>query len=185
MDKQVQDRIWNELSEETQQEYRKNYFTLCNEHSNGEFRTGEIRGIITTMENLFGTHNLNPKPTPKTWEDVVKEYPKYFKKQNAPHPMLLSTNELRDKLAKKVLAMYKIAILIESGYGGMVSEEEWNDEDCRKYIIRYCPQDDRKFVASDYCVGQYEFIAFHTSEQREEFWSYESNRKLVEQYYMM
>ena len=79
--------------------------------------------------------------------------------------------------------MYKIAILIELGYGGMVSEEENNNTKIKKYVPFYYGVNG--FVVECLYRSQDRVLCFHTEQQAEEFMSHESNRKLVEQYYMM
>ena len=65
MDKHSQDRLWNELSVEDKTHYQEQYI---------EQKTMSESGVPKLLEELFGEHNLNPKPpTPKTWEDVEKK----------------------------------------------------------------------------------------------------------------
>ena len=125
----------------------------------------------------------------KTWEDAQKmnEDSNFF--------MRIADNlELSDKVYSKCIATLKIAKLIDLGYGGMVSEEEWKDLEIPKYCISYHPtcQDEKyKYQISIDEEGDAEwatekkFIAFHTKQQAEEFMSYPENRTLIEQYYMM
>ena len=87
------------------------------------------------------------------------------------------------KVTSKIIATYKISRIIELGYGGMVSEEEWRDKDLFKWYI--VPGIEGKLVIDSSYENWQEFVSFHTKQQAEEFMSHESNRKLVEQYYMM
>ena len=173
MDKQVQDKLWNELSERSKKFIKSLYYNV--KDPNRELYDYEDIVQKELLESICGEHNLNPKQI-KTWEDVEKllpedgfcvgEYEKY-----ADNP----------KVTLKCQATLKIAKLIELGYGGMVSEEEWKDDD----IVKHCPIRDTDGIRHCCFMTEYNFIAFHNSEQFEEFMSYESNRKLVEMYYLM
>lgn len=174
MDKQAQDKLWNELSEES-----KNY--ILSKYNNLEPERCEAdRDTKLDYEDLFGSHNLNPKPpTPKTWEDVVAQEECNFdtwlnKIQNA---------WFGYTICDKMIATAKIAKLIELGYGGMVSEEEWCNNDIEKWTIIWYPRSNTfDFVRIN---NNIHFITFHTLQQAEEFMSHESNKRLVKQYYMM
>ena len=190
MDKEQQDKLWNDLSEEKKKEYRKEFqqesesyhlnVKHCDEENGFEYRTGYSNGVISTLEDLFGEHNINPIKI-KTWEDVGKEYGDEVYSQWGKLGADITASRPSEKVIDKCVATLKIAKLIELGYGGMVSEEEWKDGNVEKFCVV------KSMSKLEYChlVVGYEFIAFHTPEQREEFMSYESNRKLVEQYYMM
>lgn len=168
-DMQTQDTEWNKCSEQEQQNILKFY----NNHP------GWI-GIIKTLEDKFGKHNLQPESKIKTWEDVEKE--------NTICKEDISTLEdlcyCEYKIIKKLIATYKIAKLIELGYGGIVTEEDWKDDNVEKVSIIYIPFGKECFDI--YCNSRRkEFITFHTKQQAEEFMSYPENRKLVEQFYML
>ena len=171
MDKQAQDKIWNDLSEDYKEDHRHFYKTYKDFAEETNFYT-----ICRQMEKTFGIHNLNPKQTPKTWEDVVKLHEDYYYIGG-------NTSGVSDALKKKAVATLKIAKLIELGYGGMVSEEEWKDSNTLKHIV-YCTTNNKLSIQSQYTPFKH-FVAFHTKQQAEEFMSYESNRKLVEMYYCL
>lgn len=64
-------------------------------------------------------------------------------------------------------------------YGGEITDEEWEDRSIRKYII---------FRRTSYIGGydtysNYEFLAFRTAEQRDEF--LKNNEQLVKDYLMI
>lgn len=92
-----------------------------------------------------------------------------------------STNRnvfLTEKHAKSALAMAQISQLIPY-YGGEITNDEWKDSSIRKYIIF------RKMSYVERCeaYANYEFLAFHTAEQRDEFLKY--NERLVRDYFML
>lgn len=82
-----------------------------------------------------------------------------------------------EKVAKSMLAMAIISQLIPY-YGGEVADEEWNNT-CPKHVIR--KQYDK--IYTDSTMYYYHFLAFHTSEQRDEFLKW--NLDLVKDYLMI
>lgn len=156
---------------------------LCQNYS--EDYDAETRVIL---DEIFGKENLQPKPKIRTWKDIVASSHNIYDKELNPNcgNTLISciTNEiLKDKLSLKCDATIKIAKLIELGYGGMVTEKEWKDDEILKFGVKW------NYKANDWAyhntIITKEFIVFHTPEQREEFMSYPENRALVEQYYLI
>lgn len=88
------------------------------------------------------------------------------------------------KLAKSALALLKIHQLIEVGYGGNVTNEEWNNNiRLKKYIIILFGT---SFVVDEKMyTSEKSHIAFHTREQAEEFLSYPENIQLLKDYFMI
>lgn len=177
---------FEKFSKEEKARIQSDYADLSS--AEGEWREElapeERQGVLVQMEWLFDKEDLQPKPKIKTWEDVEFNINEHYCKLDLALGGILPTSK-DDKLRLKIKAAYKITKLIELAYGGMVTEEEWKDKNCRKYTVEWHPQDRRKFVTADFNIGEYRFIAFHTSEQRDEFMSYESNWTLVEQYFMI
>lgn len=131
------------------------------------------------IQILFGKDNILLKSKIKTWEnvDTIKlgaEYGTIFELQD--------WNNI--KLANKLIATYKIAKLIELGYGGMITEEEWQNPN-EKFVIKPYYQKGKFFLEQSTSCNYKHFIAFHTYDQLEEFISYPENVKLVEQYFML
>jgi hypothetical protein len=85
---------------------------------------------------------------------------------------------LTEKHAKSALAIAQISQLIPY-YGGEITNDEWKDSSIRKYIIF------RKmsYVGRCEAYSNYEFLAFHTAEQRDEF--LKNNEQLVKDYLMI
>ena len=80
--------------------------------------------------------------------------------------------------AISALAMAKISQLMPY-YGGEITKEEWNDRNLLKYTIeRY-----QNKIVTGCAVINYEFLAFHTEHQRNEF--LKNNRELVRDYLML
>lgn len=161
---------WDNLPEEEKEKLRQNY---------SEDYDAETRVIL---EDIFGKENLQPEPKIKTWEDVLTH--------NLVNPLIVreSAGHAEDvcgeKIGNKVESTLKIAALIELGYGGMVSDEEWLNEENPKYVIK-CTTDIKPRLYNDEVYDDIQFVAFHTDKQRNEFMSYPENVKLVEQYYML
>ena len=85
---------------------------------------------------------------------------------------------LTKKEAKSSLAMSQISQLMPY-YGGVVTEEEWLDNDTTKYVItRYEGQSTLEIT-----ILWYQFLAFHTEEQRDDFFKH--NYELVKDYLMI
>lgn len=185
MNKDQQDRLWNELSEDYKEDHRHFYKTYKDFAEETNFYT-----ICRQMEKTFGCHNLNPEPpTSKTWEDVEKDS-KYqqdlittMETNDGYYAMAILQTAFSKKIYRKILATAKITKLIELGYGGMVSEEEI-DNILPLWIIR-CDYKGKVFVESYKGVVIDKLLTFRTRELAEEFMSHESNRKLVEMYYLM
>ena len=80
--------------------------------------------------------------------------------------------------AKSALAMSQISQLMPY-YGGAITKEEWDNDNLVKYVL------DRRQngVNIDIAYSFFEFLAFHTAEQRDAF--YENNAKLVKEYLMI
>lgn len=153
---------------EEEKEYIRNLYADINDETD---KDGFTKG---TYVMLFGEENLQPEPKIKTWEDVQAILPNHF--------VMSVTNEITEKLFDKMTATYKISKLIELGYGGMVTEEEWENDDITKYCLQWSYS--RGWICYN-SPSTKSFLAFHTSQQRKEFMSHESNRKLAEQYCMV
>ena len=86
-----------------------------------------------------------------------------------------------EKQAKSALAMAQISQIManDERFGGVITDEEWEDELCKKYVI------DRfynRLLYSTY-ITEYTFIAFHKPEQRALF--LQENEQLVKDYLML
>lgn len=85
-----------------------------------------------------------------------------------------------EKQAKSALAMAQISQIManDERFGGMVTDEEWNENNHYYVIFRR-----GKYIASGCNLGTHRFLAFHTSEQRDLF--LEENEDLVKDYLMV
>ena len=85
---------------------------------------------------------------------------------------------LTEKHAKSALAMAQISQLIPH-YGKEITDEEWNNQNMPKFVLYR----NGNGIKSDTMWNTYEFIAFHTKEQRDDFLKY--NERLVRDYFML
>lgn len=84
------------------------------------------------------------------------------------------------QLAKSALAMAKISQIManDERFGGAITDEEWS-KGRLKYVIRR-----RENCIERDCLNcSYEFLAFHTEEQRDLF--AEENMDLIKDYFML
>lgn len=85
---------------------------------------------------------------------------------------------ISEKHCKAMLAMAQISQLMPH-YGGAITDGEWKDGSSSKYIISRV----KDYIVKDCFTNSYEFLAFHTDEQRDEF--LENNEQLVKDYLMI
>lgn len=87
----------------------------------------------------------------------------------------------KEKQAKSALAMARISQIManDKRFGGVVTDEEWGDENKIKYGMH---RFENKIIKDTY-VNWYNFIAFHTIEQRDLF--LKENEDLIKDYLML
>ena len=86
-----------------------------------------------------------------------------------------------EKQAKSALAMAQISQIManDERFGGVVTDEEWNSGESLLYVIeRY-----KNEITTSNCYHGYNFLAFHTREQRDLF--LKENKDLVKDYLMI
>lgn len=86
-----------------------------------------------------------------------------------------------EKQAKSALAMAKISQIMKNDerFGGVITDEEWNNVDNTAYIIKRV----NSGVYTDDTRGAHYFLSFHTAYQRDLF--LEENERLVKDYLMI
>ena len=126
----------------------------------------------------------------KRWRDNMRaQFDGYYITSNADiintHNMYNIENAYNvfatKKQAKSALAMARISQIManDERFGGIVTDEEWNNRNITKYcIMRFCDAIKRDVYYYVYC-----FLAFHTEKQRELF--LEENEDLVKDYLML
>lgn len=131
----------------------------------------------------------NPK-IPKTWEEISEvgsniDFDDYslecYNLRDGSYNGHYDTSKGKESIEKVALAILKIYQLIEKGYGGNITKDEWKDATNWKYTI-ICESNDKLYVE---CAIDRRPIAFHTEEQAKEFMSYPENIQLVKDFFMM
>lgn len=141
------------------------------------------------IQILFGKENLQPEPEIKIWEDVMNSLSETEKDDIQGlfgdiccGPFM---NHGSNLVCRKMIATLEISKLIELGYGGMITDEEWEDISITKYVIEPTSNNNKKFIIIAKAGTYHNFISFHTLQQAEKFMSYPENVGLVKQYYMI
>ena len=176
----ISQETFDKFTKEEKENVKKEYLKWQEEAETNPY----FEGKISNMEDLFGEENLQPEPMIKTWKDVVENNPdcnfqEYLDSISEGPGMALGINPI----CQKMIATYKIQKLIELGYGGMVTDEEWKNVELKKYGIICRPYNKELFIKDVW--NEQCFISFHTKQQAVEFMSYPENVKLVEQYNMI
>lgn len=86
-----------------------------------------------------------------------------------------------EKQAKSALAMARISQIManDERFGGVVTDEEWDNISIPKYIIERL----NNCITIGDAINYYNFLAFHTAEQRDLF--LEENEDLVKDFLMI
>ena len=181
--------IWNKLSEEDKDLLRKSYNEMKEiSNKNKDLYENMLEDQQKRLEMIFGKENLNPEPQIKTWEDYlesIKDKQAQSLTGGLDKVSLDSGYVNRDfPVFRKAIATFKIAKLIELGYGGMITDEEWK-KDTQKHIIdcAFSQRHDEARLISTVTYSSKHLIAFHTIEQRDEF--LRNNEQLCKDYYML
>lgn len=157
---------------------------VLNFHSNGSRIEGERCTLFPSKDQRDWNkwiEEQKPK-VPKTWNELEKQpiCDSYILGKG------LGEVEFTKKgvtpIEKSALVLLKIHQLIEVGYGGNVTEEEW-DKNYVCFVIRYDTMYKRFVIGR--CVSNIQHIAFHTKEQAEEFLSKQENVQLLKDYFMI
>lgn len=121
---------------------------------------------------------------PKTWSELVKEnkYQPYFAEIHSRFSLRNKCAYGKNSVEKSAAALLKIHQLIEVGYGGNVTYEEW-DKNYTCVVICYDTMLKRFVIGR--CVSNIRHIAFHTEEQAKEFLSKPENVQLLKDYFMI
>lgn len=179
----ISQETFDKFTEEEKEIVRKYYSESINLAKNGiieEERIGNYY-LKTRFENLFGKENLQSKI--KTWRDVEEYFTDIDLELGDIIESSINYSHCSIQLISKCIATLKISKLIELGYGGIMTEEEWENTEFKKYGIICKPYNKELFIKdiwSEQC-----FISFHTKHQAEEFMSYPENLELVKQYFMI
>lgn len=141
---------------------------------------GEITLFPSKDQRDWNKWNEEQKhKVPKTWSDIPITSASYFIRTLPTKAFELTSIE------KSALAFLKIYQLIEVGYGGNITNEEWkNDVDEHDIWTFYYDEIANKFFVI-LAEGYFNYITFHTKEQAKEFLSYSENIQLLKDYFML
>lgn len=136
------------------------------------------------LEAIFGKDRLVSKPRIRIWEDVIKTYPARITGILGLQSEIRDVVGINENIARKIVATAKIEKLIEFGYGGIVTKDEWADKNRKKYVVAPAPNKEMTVYGYDEHCGD-NFVAFHTKYDAKEFMKHKENIKLLIDYYMM
>lgn len=125
------------------------------------------------------------KKTPKTWKDI-ENYVGFNNGNDYCIDVTGNFTRRNTPIEKSALALLKIHQLIEVGYGGNVSNEEWNkacQPNCNIFGITYSIN--TKSLEIRIYSSSKSIIAFHTYKQAEEFLKYPENIQLLRDYFQI
>ena len=153
-------------------------------NSNGTFcSSGEVCIFPSKDQRDWNKWIEEQKPkVPKTWSEIKDKNIYYFKVCNDLIELESSATVL-SPIEKSALALLKINQLIEVGYGGNITNDEWNKYCSPKYFIEY-NNESKIFSVMGFSYSK-SHIAFHTQEQAEEFLKYYENIQLLKDYFMI
>lgn len=156
-----------------------------NLYSDGSKVYGERCVIFPSKERRDWNKWLEEQKSgvPKTWNELVasKKYKRIVNKIGILHSYMDVT-----PIEKSVKAFLKIHQLIEAGYGGNITSEEWDNDNIEKWYFTVYNRYNSIFIPiRSQCYSEKHFIAFHTKQQAEEFISYLENIQLLEDYFMI
>lgn len=125
---------------------------------------------------------------PKTWNSLVESGKYHCTTVKIDHNGVGCTFSGID-IEKSVLALLKIRQLIEIGYGGNVTNDEWDDINIKKWFFMpvafYSPDEEIFNIVYAHNRSYKRAIAFHSEEQAKEFLKYPENVELLKDYFML
>lgn len=129
------------------------------------------------------------RPVVEIWDDMENAYEEidnnFVMYEESLYDIICDTN-----LYGKLLATYQIHYLIEYGYGGVITNDEWKaastfkDENAVWSIYTEYTPDGIQFKIDKNYADPF-FVSFHTKNQAERFLSHNENIKLIKEYYMI
>lgn len=161
-----------------------------------EIQGNELRIICPSGMEIDKEHStldcIKFKPVAKRWRDTkFKQFDGYYihlnseimKDRGFPNTPNNHNVFATKKQAKSALAMAYISQIManDERFGGVVTDEEWNNMDIIKYTIER--QNSTSIIKKLNIITSYSFLAFHTAEQRDLF--LKENEDLVKHYLMI
>ena len=189
MNRNQQDKMWEDLSEENKNLMIQKATDLSKSIESCPCGQGlEDAQELNTYIKLFGEFNLFPERQKKTWKDIVdiqcSDITEYIGKLGC--DISIPNCYLNNKIVKKIISIPKIYKLINEGYGGVV-DRDYLKESCAWTIIAKITYEpnfvEKRFkfdIVSTY--DNYELLSFKSEKLAKEFLNL--NKNLVEDYYM-
>lgn len=183
----ISDKSFENFTEEERKKLRKNY---------SEVYDAETREIL---DDIFGKENLQINPEIKTWDDVIRnvepEYDEFDKTYSVSifdeYVIVRNVVPCSKLVQEKLEAAYRISKIIEFGYGGIITPDEWkmstsyiSETAIWTIVCEYKTESKEPQLRIACNWTQPELVSFHTKKQAEEFLSYTENQKLIKKYYM-
>ena len=161
-------------------------------HDDGAFDyEGEC--VVFPEMNQRDWNKWQPK-LPKTWNELINERSFTGNPKNLSCTIIsriskkgimdVSKTEYDTPAEKSALAFLKIHQLIERGYGGNITNEEWESNSVMHKFNIY-PGGKGFIINHVFDPIYFSHIAFHTHQQAEEFLSYPENVELLKDYFML
>lgn len=158
----------------------KNIDTIINLYKDGRYNIYGKCIIFPSKDQLDWNkwiEEQKPK-VPKTWSEYTKQF------DISSEPTLWFDSDMNwGEIGKACAALFKIHRLIEVGYGGNVTNEEWKSKKDKWIINLICSKNGYSFIVlkTTYFVDKCH-IAFHTEKQAREFIRYSENIQLLRDY---
>lgn len=184
---------WDKFPEEEKNDLRKFYNDKLSNAKGAEDRgfydlAESIKDEAKEMEWIFGKKNLL-EPKAKTWRDIEVFYTDVDIELGRFTKSLGNYSHYSSQLLEKCVATLKITKLIELGYGGAITDKEYNTykNSSNVYFNILCEHNGMltiKRLSNDDEVFR-NILTFRSFELAKEFMSYSGNVKLIKQYYMI
>lgn len=169
----ISNETWHNFTDKEQEKILKEYNHMLGHRVRFE-------NEIIQMEKIFGVENLRHESKIKTWSDVKFYYP------DLANNMIQGICELKsipDGVLDKCIATIKLDKLIELGYGGRVTIDNWKEGEKSWSVVvsSINKQIDLRIVTTYFNL---DFITFHSKELADEFMSHPENVELIKKYYI-
>lgn len=168
--------LFNNLSDENK-EIIKNLYNLNLNNFKNSTNTEVISNalnVCTAFFNIFGSDEFDGVPTIDSWNDIERI-------ENIKNLSLTSNNyAFSNFLSKKAINYFKIILLIENGYGGIISNEEWKDSSIQKFTIVPVIDKDITYNIVNNAYPKHP-LSFRSQDDAKRF--FDNNEELVKNYY--
>ena len=163
--------------------------TLININSNGCDAHGNLSIFPSEHETDWDMWDKINNHKIKTWKDYIDTY----NINEQPNDLMIDIagsnghgwTRRKTPTERAALALMKIMILIDKGYGGIVSNFTWGDKKTEKWIVIPTTTNNNFVIACTNMFGSKSHVSFHTKEQAMEFVKHPENIELLNQYFVI